>query len=199
MKNPTLYSMATILLLTSCNKMVDQMIDKQLASSLSASSHTVDYVINQGQHDCNQNAYKIIETSQLKFVVRFDSSAIYQTASLENQYDINKLYGFSDNNADHHQFSARFGWRWSDGALRLFAYIYNNGVMSNKELGTVAIGIENNCSIQVTATTYVFTLNGQTTEMPRLSTTPKAKGYLLYPYFGGNETAPHNVHIWIKS
>jgi hypothetical protein len=31
-----------------------------------------------------------------------------------------------------------------------------------------------------------------------LAITTKAKGYQLYPYFGGNELAPHDMHIWIK-
>ncbi len=35
--------------------------------------------------------------------------------------------------------------------------------------------------------------------LPKLSTTPLAKGYLLYPYFGGDEVAPHDINIWIKT
>jgi hypothetical protein len=25
-----------------------------------------------------------------------------------------------------------------------------------------------------------------------------AEGYKLWPYFGGNETAPHDIYIWMK-
>ncbi|MEO5783498.1 MAG: hypothetical protein ABIQ07_09520 [Ginsengibacter sp.] len=39
--------------------------------------------------------------------------------------------------------------------------------------------------------TYLYSL-------PRTSTTAKAIGYKLYPYFGGDETAPHEIDIWIK-
>jgi hypothetical protein len=156
------------------------------------------YTINQGQQYCDKNAFSQIRLSELKFTVRFDSSAIYQTIHPANQFDINKLYGFSDNNALHHDFSARFGWRWSDNALRLFAYVYNNGIQTNKELGTVAIGAENNCSIKVAADKYIFTLNGKADTMPRASTTAEAVGYKLYPYFGGDEFAPHTISIWIK-
>jgi hypothetical protein len=116
-----------------------------------------------------------------------------------NQYDINKLYGFSDNNADHHQFSARFGWRWSDNALRLFAYVYNNGIVISKELGSVTIGKEVNCSIKVGEAIYTFIIDEITEYLPRSSTTSLAKGYLLYPYFGGDELAPHDINIWIKA
>ena len=156
------------------------------------------YTIQKGQNYCDQNGFAIVQYAELKFIAKFDSTAIYQTVIPDNQFDINKLYGFSDNNADHQQFSARFGWRWSDNALRLFGYVYNNGVRSSKELGTVSIGAENNCSIKVTSTSYVFTLNGETDSLPRTAATALGSGYKLYPYFGGDETAPHDIAIWIK-
>ena len=157
-----------------------------------------EFVIPQGQHYATQNDSKAVETSELKFVVRFDSSAIYKTKNHENQYDINKLYGFSDNGDQHHIHSARFGWRWSDGALRLFAYTYNNQVRGSKELGVVPIGVDISCSIKVEGEAYLFSVNDKKTTMPRSSSTSRAKGYQLYPYFGGDETAPHEVRIWIK-
>jgi hypothetical protein len=158
----------------------------------------IKYTIRAGQHNSDQNAFKQTNYSELKFIVKFDSTAIYQTLSAGNQYDVNKLYGFSDNNDQHHRFSARFGWRWSEEALRLFGYIYNNGVMSFEELGTINIGIEYKCSIKVNASSYTFTVNDLTKTMPRTSTTATAVGYQLYPYFGGDETAPHDINIWIK-
>lgn len=156
------------------------------------------FVIPKGQHYASENGYKPIETAELKFVVRFDSSAIYKTANPENQYDINKLYGFSDNGQGHQSFSARFGWRWSDEALRLFAYTYNYGKREEKELGIVNIGEEIHCSIKVMPEAYFFTLNKTTETMARQSVGPVAKGYRLYPYFGGDENAPHDVRIWIR-
>ena len=134
----------------------------------------------------------------LHFLARFDSSAIYQTHNAHNQYDINKLYGFSDNDGEHHQYSARFGWRWSDGALRLFASVYNDGQVATKELGVVPIGADINCRLIVTGNSYRFYGNEQTAELPRTSTTPKGSGYRLYPYFGGDEPAPHEISVWIN-
>jgi hypothetical protein len=158
----------------------------------------LNYTIHAGNQYCDQNGYTKTDYSELKFLVQFDSSAIYHTVAAENQYDVNKLYGFSDNNAAHHDFSARVGWRWSDGALRLFGYIYNNGVMSFEELGTISIGTEYTCSIKVESSNYIFALNGKTLTMPRASTTATAVGYKLYPYFGGDESAPHTITIRIK-
>ena len=156
------------------------------------------FVIHEGNHYCEDNNYRKVETDEFKFTVKFDSSAIYQTALLENQEDINKLYGFSDNEADHHIFSARFGWRWSNQALRLFTYVYNSSELSFQEIGTIEIGREYTCSIKVTATSYIFSVNGKTIETPRASITAMAKGYKLYPYFGGDEGAPHDIQIRIQ-
>jgi hypothetical protein len=162
------------------------------------SKEFVDYTIRKGDQYCDKNSFKGIETSEMKFVVKFDSTAIYQTNDPQNQYDINKLYGFSDNNAAHHLFSARVGWRWSDNALRLFGYVYNNGLVDSKELCPVPIGSDVNCSIKTTRGSYIFTVDHKVDSLPRLSTTPVAKGYQLYPYFGGDETAPHEILIKIK-
>lgn len=156
------------------------------------------YTIGAGQHYADNNINVQTTYTELKFIAKFDSSAIYATTDPNNQDDINKLYGFADNNSFHHQFSARFGWRWSNNALRLFGYIYNNGVRDSKELGTVMIGAENACAIKVTANKYIFTLNGITDSMPRTSPALRAEGYKLYPYFGGDEKAPHKISIFIR-
>lgn len=158
----------------------------------------VKYVIKKGEQFCDKNNPRAVETSEMKFVVKFDSSAVYQTTDPSNQDDINKLFGFSDNNGTHHAFSARFGWRWSNNALRLFGYIYNNSVLEYKELTTIPIGEEVKCQIRVTPSAYIFTVNSLVQTFPRMSTTTVAKGYQLYPYFGGDELAPHDIRILIK-
>lgn len=193
--------------LASCTKSVDTITSDINVSNISAkgqsitataSNQFVKYTILKGQQYCDKSTYQAAKYEQLSFVVKFDSSAIYQTISKDNQGDINKLFGFSDNNAEHQQYSARFGWRWSNNALRLFAYTYNNSIRSSKELGTVDIGSENSCSIKVSDSTYIFTVNGKSVTMRRESKTVKAEGYKLFPYFGGDEMAPHTISIWLK-
>lgn len=195
MRTLFLYSVL-LLLLCGCSK-VDALIE--LTSAPKSADGFVQYTINSGQHSATNNQYKKVETDTLRFVVKFDSTAIYTSSSKENQYDINKLYGFSDNGADHHQYSARFGWAWHDGALHLYAYVYNEGKRESRRLGAVPIGTEIACMLAVNATQYVFSYGDVKQQLPRTSTTPKAKGYQLYPYFGGDEVAPHNINIWIKN
>src|SRR5205085_11605887 len=84
----------------------------------------VKFTIPAGGHYADKNFIKTVSLTEMNFMVRFDSSAVYQTTDPDNQYDINKLYGFSDG-MDHQLNSARIGWAWNKGALRLYAYIYN--------------------------------------------------------------------------
>ena len=186
-----------VALLSACTKQRVNTDENAFEKSLSGKSF-VKHSIFKGRHYSNKNTVAPLKTSSLAFIVIFDSSAIYTTTKPENQTDINKLFGFSDNNAAHHQYSARFGWRWSDNALRLFAYTYNAGMRSFKELGKIETGAENECSIAIYEDKYIFSLNGSKTAMARASTTEDAEGYKLYPYFGGDESAPHDIFIWLK-
>ena len=134
----------------------------------------------------------------MSFVVKFDNSAIYQTVIAENQYDINKLWGFSEG-FDHQYNSARIGWAWNDGALRLYAYSYNRGVRQSQEITSVPIGSDITCSIKLSGSSYIFTVNGISVTQARGVSTTTASGYQLYPYFGGDETAPHTIKILLRS
>jgi cytochrome c biogenesis protein ResB len=155
------------------------------------------YLIRQGQQYCDQNTIKLLTTSGMTFLVRFDSSAIYQTNDPQNQYDINKLWGFSEG-YNHQYNSARFGWRWSDNALRLFGYVYNAGTRISREISAIPIDSTIHCSVMIRDSLYDFTVNDSIISLPRTATGVNASGYQLYPYFGGDETAPQNISIKIK-
>ena len=156
----------------------------------------IEYIIPQGAHYADKTILKQVELKELKFKVRFDSSAIYTTTVAANQYDINKLYGFSDG-GDHHLNSARIGWGWSNNRLRLYAYAYASGERKFSEITTVPLGAIINCSIGVSANKYIFTVNGIQRVLIRTTSSEVVTGYQLYPYFGGDEVAPHEVHIFI--
>lgn len=155
------------------------------------------YKIRAGQHYCDQNTLKSISTSQMNFVARFNTSAIYTTVQGANQYDINKLWGFSEG-FNHQYNSARVGWGYSNNALRLFGYVYAKGVRYSAEICTIPFDSDISCSIKLSGAYYQITANTITVTLPRGSTTTKASGYQLYPYFGGDETAPHDITIGIK-
>lgn len=172
--------------------------DPSVAPISPTSTGFTKYTIGKGQQYCDQSTFVTVAYTELKFTVRFDSSARYQTIDPANQEDINKLFGFSDNNNPHQEYSARFGWNWSRDSLRLFAYVYNNSIRAFKEICAILTDTLYNASIQVENGSYIFKLDNKTVEMPRESTTAKGEGYKLFPYFGGDEVAPHDISIWIK-
>ena len=200
MKLLIFYCFALLMTCTGCKKTTVEIITETTRNLPTTDKYGfTQYTIKEGQHTADLSIYKPVAVSEMNFIVRFDSSAIYTTLAKENQYDINKLYGFADNASSHHQFSARIGWRWSDNALRLFAYVYNDAAVVSKELGIISIGEEIICNIKIEGSQYLFTANEYFQQLPRASKTYAGQGYQLYPYFGGDEPAPHDVRIWIKN
>jgi len=156
------------------------------------------YIIKAGNNFCENNVYPLSEIKILKFKAILDSTCIYTNVNPDNQADINKLYGFADDSAFHQISSARFGWNWMDGQMHIHAYCYANAVRSYKELGTVLLNKEIECSLEVLPGKYIFTLNGKRDTMLRSSQDTVASGYKLLPYFGGDEPAPQDIKIKIK-
>lgn len=157
--------------------------------------NTVEYVINKNGHSSMSSIQKV-EINSLKFKARFDSSAKYITDDPVNQADINKLYGFSDCNSHHHTNSARFGWRWYNGQLEIHAYTYLNGIRNHQYITSVNVNKTYTYELKAEKEQYLFILNGTAVALPRGCSGP-ASGYKLFPYFGGNETAPDTITIVI--
>lgn len=194
---PVLFAAISVLMLASCKKSLKEMIKDNIDGP--TTYQFVEYTIAQGGHSSDKNSYKSVTTSEMKFAVKFDNSASYQSVAPDNQLDVNKLYGFSDNNQEHHTSSARIGWRWYNNQLELHGYVYNNGAFSHKLLTAIPLNQEINCSIKVQGPAYIFTANAVSITMPRAAITEQAMGYQLYPYFGGDEVAPHQIKIQIKN
>jgi hypothetical protein len=115
----------------------------------------------------------------------------------KNQADINKLYGVSDCATAHQQNSARFGWVWNNNRLEIWAYSYTNGQRKYAFVEAVSLNAYHTFEIAFTDTSYIFKVNDKTVALPR-HCKGTAEGYKLYPYFGGDEPAPHEVTILIE-
>jgi hypothetical protein len=193
MKN-ILAGLCLLFLLNSCTKEQDPVADPLDPTATAA---FVTYNIFPGNHSSDKSSIQKINLSAQHFSVIFDSSAIYTTQDPQNQGDINKLYGFTEG-YDPHYNSARIGWAFYKNQLRLYGYVYNDKKRISEEISTVKIGETIKCSIKVEEGNYVFTVNGHSLKLPRTAKTAQADGYQLYPYFGGDETAPHHIRIRIK-
>lgn len=186
---------AAVMLFPACNE-----LEKMGAVNPreSASDSVVVYTIPAGAHYSNESSVKLMTKDRIKFKVWFDSTAIYQTRNKNNQADINKLYGMSDCNNNHQVNSARFGWRWYENRLEIHAYTYSNSQRNHSFVGVVELNSYNTCEISFTNSGYVFSLNNSApVHLPRTCSSA-AKGYKLYPYFGGEEVSPHEIKIKIQ-
>lgn len=154
------------------------------------------YTIYKGEHR-SQGGFGFVRNNTFSFKVKFDSTAIYQTQNKDNQGDTNKLYGFADCFSSHHDNSARFGWRWFNNQLELMAYTYADGERKYEALIPIELNKEYTCEIKAEGNKYIFKVENKTVEMPR-GCSRGVVGYKLFPYFGGDEVAPHDIHIWIR-
>ena len=164
------------------------------------------YTIQTGAHNCDQSVLKSVSGTTMNFIVKFDNTAIYPAVITDynHAYDVNKLYGFSEGFNNQYN-SARIGWRWLDGELQLFAYVYAKGTLLRDPISydppfikSITIGNEVNCSIAISGSNYIFTVDGVVVKTARGTTSTKFSGYQQYPYFGGSFTAPHLINIYIK-
>ncbi len=184
---------AISVLFTSCDK-IEKIVPNDPKENTEDGFTT--YIIQQNNHYTNNNI-GLVTSNKLKFIAKFDESAVYTTADKANQADINKLYGFSDCGSDHQSNSARFGWRWYNNQLEILAYTYKNQVRSEQFITAVELNKEYEYELEALDGKYVFKLDGKTVEMER-GCSGNSNKYKLFPYFGGDETAPHEIKIQIK-
>ena len=187
--------LAVFIIINSCKK--DQIITANTPAATAPEEIFIQYNIATGDHYCDKSSVTPVTLSAMLFKVQFDSSAIYTSVDPVNQYDINKLYGFTEGQ-DPHVNSARIGWAFNDGKLRLYAYAYNNQQRLSQEIGTVNIGETINCAIKLDSLNYIFNVNEKQVKLSRAQAGVTANGYRLFPYFGGDEVAPHPIRIMIK-
>ncbi len=192
MKKHTLLVLLLGLGLSSCELTAN--LDEQFAVSTTTEKGL--YQIKAGAHSSNSGIKKVTAAT-MRFEVTFDSTAIYQTVNPDNQADINKLYGLSDCNSEHHTNSARFGWRWYKNRLEIHAYTYKNKNRESKFIDHIELGKPYICEIKFEDEKYVFSVNKKEVKMPR-NCNGIGEGYQLYPYFGGDEVAPHDINIKVR-
>lgn len=152
------------------------------------------YTIKKGEHYSGSSvSFRAGNTIECLGILT--ESCIY-TIDSANQCDINKLFGLSDA-LSHSDDSARFGWRYYNNQLEILAYVRRGSNFYFEILGTVNPGDVERYRIEILNDVYRFTFKDSVFDMPRTSkyTGPR---YTLYPYFGGNITAPHDITIKLK-
>jgi hypothetical protein len=156
------------------------------------------FTIDAGTHSSIVRSEPFTGTG-ISITALFDESAIYTLSVAGNQADINKLVGFSDCSQHHQSESARFGWRWFNDELQILAYSYNQGQLSFELMGAIPLNEEVDMTISIEDEQYVFMGEGlETTTLARTNNCEAGDNYWLWPYFGGDEVAPHDIEIRLK-
>ena len=156
------------------------------------------FTISTGEHSAIFRS-EPFEGQGINITVMFDESAEYTLQDPANQGDINKLVGFSDCGQHHQSESARFGWRWYQEELQLLAYVYREGNLSYELMGAAPMNQEISLTLNIEGGQYLFSgSNLDTVVMERTGQCEGGENYWLWPYFGGDEPAPHTVRIQLK-
>lgn len=152
---------------------------------------------------------------QMQFVCKFDENCWYPKQN-KDSYDLNKLTGFSFG-FNHLKNSVRIAWVPSfeeQGSIHLYLYFYENGRRWFKYITTVKVEEEFVVNINHSKMLHsdqegvwdvrymafvVINTNNQNVVMKEVWE-PKIKkfGFLLKPYFGGNNRAPRKMKIMVN-
>lgn len=157
----------------------------------------LDYRIAAGGHESDLRSLRLFEEDEMAFQFVFDSSAIYQTSDPANQKDWNKLMGFSDCGSFHQQNSIRLVWRYLEENIEIGEYRYTDGVRQFSTLTAVLPGDTGQAYMGALENRYLIRVNEAEVERPR-NCSSRTGSYWLYPYFGGDEVAPHDILIQVR-
>ena len=163
------------------------------------------YTIDKGNHYSDGPLDKLFgndnRADSWEWEVIFESSCIYSESDLVNPLnylDVNKLIGFSDCDRYHSQYSCRVGWRASGDSIELLIYKRDDNNISFKPLKKIYPDKVVNVILKFKDTTYISCIDGVCDTLDRPCPDWSGRKYSLFPYFGGQETAPHKMKIRIK-
>jgi hypothetical protein len=152
------------------------------------------YRIEKGQHDSG-NRVDVTTRETVAYEVQFTESCLYEIPS-DDSLDVNKLFGLSDASS-HSNHSARFGWRAKGNQIEIMTYVRRSGNIVTRPIGIVSPGQTACYTINILPDYYLFRFES-TIDTIRRTSQFNGMRYHLWPYFGGNNPAPHTMEIYMK-
>ncbi len=164
------------------------------------------WTIKKGSHYSLSNFWKRflpkIGCGPVTYKFKFQKDAWYPYETIDD-CDINKLAGFGFGN--HHTNSVRIGWlpEFSrPGYIGLYFYNYNEKIRTIRKFADIQVDFEHTLTISfIKEINYLtFDMKGRfPATMIEIFVLPEFKiGYFLWPYFGGNGTAPKKLDIFLE-
>jgi len=131
-----------------------------------------------------------------KFVaydMEFTESCLYDSSKIEG---INKLFGLTFGLMNVHATSARFGWQPNkNNKIEIYAYYYDQAGRKETLICEVAPGELCKMKLEISDDEYAFTCNDFKTIINHGKISKFS--YLNFIYFGGVNSAPHDIVIKI--
>lgn len=160
------------------------------------------FTIQQGKHYPDKIFINRIPSrdgcyTELNFQFYFpDTSYIYDIG--DNQSDWNKLFGITPFVNTIHEYSIRVVWRWFNNKLQIGYYIYmpESPKVIKGVITTTSRDIINDATIMVWDNMIVIRVNED--DFTYFDGKSCPGWWTSMPYFGGDEVAPHDIHISLK-
>lgn len=157
------------------------------------------YFIKKGNHRSGYYFRPHFNVKYIKYQVLFKQNCIYQFGDIDD-FDINKLFGLSF--GMHHTNSVRFGWNTDSGEIGIHNYCYISGKRVMSKIASIPTETSFVFEIFIYDSYYELKITDMDGKLIGWSEVAKPKttkwGYHLFPYFGGNKCAPHNIDIYMK-
>lgn len=153
------------------------------------------YVFKKGRHFAwHFFKFYFKNSGTIEHRVKFSKNCLYSFGTIDD-FDVNKLFGRSF--GYHHTNSIRFGWRSDGKNIIIYAYNYKDGVRHIKELCKCIVNKEYTFKMKYSPKDVLLEISSKdwTTKYAMDINAKRKFGYKLYPYFGGNRTAPHEMIV----
>jgi hypothetical protein len=166
------------------------------------------YQIKKGNHYASMSIFEKIgaigwKKNALSLRFSFRESCWWAPARNQDDYDQNKLAGIGFG-TNHHNNSVRLTWVpdfGNPGVIKVSGYTYDEKKEGQKFVITyiksVHVGEMVNGKIESREGSYFITVNDVTVRMDNVNSDPKLC-FRLFPYFGGNNTAPQDMVIELE-
>lgn len=153
------------------------------------------YEVKKGENYFKPRALWFETADSIEMEVMFLPSCIYETKQNQNQGDWNKLFGISSL-FGRKALSYRFVWRCNIDLIEIGAYWYQNNVRGDIHIGCVKIGARIALKLSKNANSVQWFIDGQ--EKHSILGKWPVLGWKLRPYFGGDESAPKNMKLFMQ-
>lgn len=174
----------------------------------------MDFLLKKGKHSSTPRKFRIYAcTTKFEWNVKFSRECWYEKEKVEFT-GVNKIRGVSF--GIHHEKpwgkwkltkwlvnSALIGWQPQFNDLEkekisLYLYYDVNGIEYREIFKTVKVDEEFKITYTIKDDGVYININDESTQYRMRTKTWLRLGYHLFPYFGGQSTAPHDMVVTIK-